>query len=248
MKNKTFNNQQTAKSQKELESKGLAETYQKNAVAVINKPTGMSSMTCVKQVKRLLNVNKAGHLGTLDPFATGVLVVALNKATKLFEKHLGSNKVYRAVFKFGVQTDTLDSEGKIEKQQSVNITKQQVQSALKNFVGTQNQMPPVFSAKKIKGKKAYQLARQGKTVTLKPKEITIYNFALLNEIEKNTFLFEITCSSGTYIRSIVRDLAKALSTVGTMVGLVRLASGKFTLDQATNLNSLNTDNLIEVEI
>jgi tRNA pseudouridine55 synthase len=222
--------------------------YEKSAVAVINKPTGMSSMTCVKRVQRIIGAKKAGHLGTLDPLASGVLVVALNKATKLFERHLGANKVYRAVFKFGVQTETFDSEGKIDKLEDVNITQQQVELAIKDFVGDFEQMPPAYSAKKINGKKAYELARAGQTVTLKTKKITISNFTYLSEIEKNTFLFEISCSSGTYVRSIARDLAKKLGTVGTMVGLVRLSSGEYNLSQAANLDDLTESDLIEVII
>lgn len=222
--------------------------YTKNAVAVINKPTGMNSMTCVKKVKAILSVNKAGHLGTLDPLASGVLVVALNKATKLFESHLKDVKTYRAVFKFGLQTTTFDSEGEIEIRENVDIKKQNVENILKYLIGSYEQMPPAYSAKKIGGKKAYELARAGKEVNLKTKLVTIFEFKLLDELEKNTFLFEIKCSSGTYIRSLARDLAKELGTVGVMVGLVRTSAGEYNLEHAVTLEQLKQENLIEVEI
>lgn len=221
--------------------------YTKNAIAVINKPTGMNSLRCVKTVQRKLGAKKAGHLGTLDPLATGVLVVALNNATKLFEQHLGARKVYKAVFKFGVSTTTLDSEGEIEKREEVEVTAEQINNVLGEFVGEINQMPPAFSAKKIKGKKAYELARAGKKVELKPKKITIFNFNLITQIEKNTFLFEMDVSSGTYIRSLVRDLAEKLGTVGTMVALVRTSSGEYTLSQAVTIDEVAPQHLIEVD-
>lgn len=222
--------------------------YLKNAVAVINKPTGMNSMTCVKRVQRLLGAKKAGHLGTLDPLASGVLVVALNKATKLFEAHLKDTKTYRAVFKFGIETTTFDSEGDINVLQEVEIEREQVESVLKNLVGAYEQMPPAYSAKKIGGKKAYELAREGKVVELKTKLVTVFQFDLLNQLEKNTFLFEIKCSSGTYIRSLARDLAKELGTVGVMVGLVRVEAGPYNLSQAVNLEELTLNSLLEIEI
>lgn len=224
--------------------------YLKNAVAVVNKPTGMNSMTCVKRVQRMLGAKKAGHLGTLDPLASGVLVVALNKATKLFESHLKDSKTYKAIFKFGAQTTTFDSEGDIVVLQDVNILPQQVKNAVEKFVGEYDQMPPAYSAKKIGGKKAYELAREGKTPELKTKRITVHGFEYLDQLEKNTFLFEISCSSGTYIRSLARDLAKELGTVGVMVGLVRTVAGPYKIEQAINLEDLEkqTQNLIEIEI
>lgn len=222
--------------------------YTKSAIAIINKPTGMNSMTCVKRVQRILGGKKAGHLGTLDPLASGVLVVALNRATKLFEAHLKDTKVYRAVFKFGIQTTTFDSEGEIEIKQNVDISKEKVESVLKNLTGSYEQMPPAYSAKKIGGKKAYELARAGQEVKLKTKLVTVFEFKLLDKLEKNTFLFEIKCSSGTYIRSLARDLANELGTVGVMVGLVRTSTGEFDLSKAVTLEQLTQESLIEIEI
>lgn len=222
--------------------------FLKNAVAVINKPTGMNSMTCVKKVQKLLGAKKAGHLGTLDPLASGVLLVALNKATKLFDAHLKDTKVYRAVFKFGIETTTFDSEGEIMVNQKVDITEEAILKVLNNLVGEYDQMPPAYSAKKINGKKAYELARAGQEVVLKTKLVTIYHFKLLQKLEKNTFLFEIKCSSGTYIRSLARDLANQLDTVGVMVGLVRTSAGEYDLTQAITLEELNANKVVEIDI
>ena len=215
-----------------------------NGVVILNKPTGMNSMSAVKRVQRMLGAAKAGHLGTLDPLASGVLPVALGKATKLFESHLKDGKTYRAIFKFGIQTDTVDSEGSVLQQEDVSITKELIKSKLSDFVGEFDQMPPIYSAKKVNGKKAYELARAGKEVVLKPKRISIYQFDLIDELDKNTFLFEIKCSSGTYIRSCCTDLAKSLSTVGVMVGLVRTKSGNYDIENSVTLEELLTKNCL----
>lgn len=217
-----------------------------NGIVILNKPTGMNSLTAVKKVQKFFNVKKAGHLGTLDPYASGVLVVALNKATKNFEKHLNDKKVYRAIFKFGYETTTLDSEGEITKKQEVDITEEKIMQVLPQMVGKFDQIPPIYSAKKVNGKKAYELARAGKEVVLKPKPIEIYKFNLIDKLEKNTFLFEIECSAGTYIRSCVRDLAEKLSTCGVMVGLVRIVAGNWKIENSVELSSLNFDSIIEI--
>ena len=206
----------------------------------------MNSMSAVNRVKHILNVKKAGHLGTLDPFATGVLPIAIGKATKLFDSHLKDGKTYRAIFKFGVETDTFDSDGKILKEENVSISKQQVESVLGRMVGVIDQMPPAFSAKKIDGKRAYELAREGKEVVLNPKTITIYSFDLVSELDTNTFLFEIRCSSGTYIRSCCRDLAKELNTIAVMVGLVRTQSGSYDISNSILLDEVTEEMLQKI--
>lgn len=205
-------------------------------------------MKAVKKVQHALQADKAGHLGTLDPLGTGVLVVALGKATKLFEKHLTVNKTYKAIFKFGIETDTFDSDGKITNEQECDIDLDSVKNACKTLVGKQAQLPPRYSAKKINGKKAYELARNDQEFVLKPKEIEIFKFDCLEQVEKNTFLFEIDCSAGTYIRSCCRDLAEKLGTVGTMVAIIRTKSGEYTIDQSVTYENLSLDNVLKVEI
>ena len=209
-----------------------------DGIVVLNKPTGMNSMRAVKQVQHTLDAKKAGHMGTLDPMGSGVLLVALGKATKLFDKHLKDQKTYRTVFQFGFQTDTLDCDGTITDTNDVVVTKQQLLALCPKFVGEFDQMPPVYSAKKINGKNAYQLARSGKDIELKPKRITIFDFQLVDQLDTNTFLFQVSCSSGTYIRSHCRDVAYALGTFGTMSAIVRTKVGEFDISQSVTLDNL----------
>jgi len=209
-----------------------------NGILNINKPKGISSNAVLTKIKKRFNIKKIGHLGTLDPMAEGVLPITIGKATRLFDLFLKKDKTYFATFTFGIETDTLDSEGKITKQNSALVKKEEIEKVLQEFTGNIMQVPPKFSAKNVNGKRAYQLARNEEEFTLSPKEVTIYNIELKEEIEKNTFTFFIHCSSGTYIRSIVRDIANKLNTVGYMSALTRLSSGNFKLESSVNLNTL----------
>lgn len=222
--------------------------FEKNGIIVLNKPTGMSSSLAVQIIKRTIKPNKVGHLGTLDPLGTGILLIAVNKATKLFDEYLNKDKIYKAVFYFGKETDTLDSEGKIIKSIDVNISLNQVNEISKKFEGEFEQLPPQYSAKKINGKKAYELARQGKQVPLKTRRVKIYSCKVLSQMAKNTFMFEIKCSSGTYIRSICRDIAKELSTYGTMLAIIRTTCGIYTLNDSCTLEDIKNNNYKFYEI
>lgn len=192
-----------------------------NGILLLDKPKGISSNCAVNIVKKCVKADKAGHLGTLDVAGHGLLPVTLGKATKLFDYFLNKDKVYQASFKFGVETDTFDLEGKVVKTDDKIICEEDVLSVIPKLIGKQLQMPPAYSAKKIKGRKAYDLAREGKEVKLTPKEIEIYDLKLLKKIGENEFLFEIHCSSGTYIRSLCRDMAQLLSTCGVMSDIIR---------------------------
>ena len=165
--------------------------FERNGIIVLNKPTGMSSSLAVQVVKKILKPNKIGHLGTLDPLGTGVLLLAVNKATKLFDEYLNKTKTYRAIFSFGFETDTLDSEGKIINKNDVKISIDQVRNIAKQFVGEFDQIPPKYSAKKINGKNAYELARAGKEFELRTRHIVIYSCDVLYQVKENTFMFEI---------------------------------------------------------
>ena len=216
--------------------------FEKNGIIVLNKPTGMSSSLAVQIVKRTLKPNKIGHLGTLDPLGTGMLMLALNKSTKLFDEYLKKNKTYKAVFYFGKETDTLDSEGEVINKNNVDISLEQVKDVVKQFVGDFDQLPPLYSAKKINGKKAYELARQGKDVELKTRRVSIHKCDVLYEVSKNTFMFEIYCSSGTYIRSICRDIAYRLSTYGTMLSIIRTTCGDYSISDSCTLEEIKSGN------
>lgn len=222
--------------------------FEKNAIINLNKPTGMSSFLAVKKVARLLGVKKAGHMGTLDPLGTGVLLVGVNKGTKLFDEYLKKIKTYVAVFHFGYETDTLDSEGSIINQNDTVVTENDIREILPVFVGRQLQMPPAFSAKKINGKKACDLARKGEAVELKPKEIEIYKIDLIRSFGNNNFQFEITCSSGTYVRSICRDIACKLSTYGTMLSIIRTKCGSFDISNSCTLADIQNEKISYLEI
>lgn len=211
----------------------------------IYKPCGMSSNFVLTLLKRNLNISKMGHMGTLDPLACGVLPVMVNKGTKLFDFYLNKTKVYRAVFTFGKQTNTLDSEGEVVNLTNIIPKKTEIEKAIPNFIGKFAQIPPVFSAKKVNGKKAYDLARHGEIVELKPKEIEIFDFKLIHQINKESYLFEIKCSSGTYIRSIARDLGEYLNTCAYMSALIRTDSGEFNILNSTFVKSLTNDNVFD---
>ena len=218
-----------------------------NGIININKPSGVSSNKVVSIIKKTFNQKKVGHLGTLDPLASGVLPVCIGKATRLFDLYLNKTKEYVAEFTFSIETDTLDSEGKIINQIDYVPSIDEIKNALKNFIGKINQLPPKFSAKNINGKRAYQLAKSGEDFELKPKEVEIYSFELLKQINENTFEFLISCSSGTYIRSLARDLGFACKTCAYMSKLTRTKAGEFKLDDAVNLDEIKQDNIVPLE-
>ena len=187
-------------------------------------------------------------MGTLDPYGTGVLLVGVNKGTKLFDEYLKKTKTYVAVFHFGYETDTLDSEGQIIKENDVKVNSDSINEALKSFIGKQNQMPPQYSAKKVNGQKACDIARNGGSVELKSKEIEIYDIKLIREFADNNFQFEIICSAGTYIRSICRDLAYKLSTYGTMISIIRTKCGVFCIENSCTLEDISCGNVKYLEV
>lgn len=209
-----------------------------NGILLLDKPKGISSNTAVNIVKKSVGASKAGHLGTLDVAGHGLLPVTLGKSTKLFDYFLNKDKVYEAIFDFGIETTTLDLEGDVIARDNKIITKEQVLSTIPKFIGKYNQMPPQYSAKKINGEKAYDLARRGDVANLKPKLIEIYNLELLEELGNNRFLFRIHCSSGTYIRSLARDMSRELSTCGLMSDIIRTRCGVLCLENSFSLEDV----------
>lgn len=215
-----------------------------NGFINIYKPSGITSTAVVRKIKKKFKLKKIGHLGTLDPLACGVLGLAVGKATKMFDYFLEKRKTYHAVFSFGYETNTLDSTGEVIEETTVIPNKSEVIKALSCFIGKTDQMPPKFSAKHIDGTRAYELARLGKDFKLQPKQIEIFNFKLLSQINKTDFKFEIECSSGTYIRSICRDLAYKLNSLATMTFLERTENGVFKIQNSIHLEEfLKNDKL-----
>ena len=207
----------------------------------VYKPAGMTSSRVVTTIKKKFHIDKIGHMGTLDPIAEGVLPLAIGKATRMFDYFLSKVKTYVVTFEFGYTTDTLDSAGVKTEESDVMPSIDKVLSSIKLMCGKSMQLPPKYSAKKVNGAKAYDLARAGVEFELKPKEIDISRFELLEHNGKQ-FSFVIECSSGTYIRAIGRDLADLIGTPVCMIKLVRVESGIFN----TN-NSISLDDLLNLD-
>lgn len=214
----------------------------RHGLLVIDKPVGPTSMQVVARVKRCLGLRKAGHTGTLDPIASGVLPVCLGAATRLAGMFLATDKVYRTELQLGVRTDTCDAEGQILDQSPLppDLTVASLDALLEQWRGTIEQVPPAFSALKVKGRRAYELARQGKAVELAPRQVTIARLEL--EAWDPPFL-TLLCevSKGTYIRALIRDIGDALGCGAHMTALRRLRVGRFSLDQAVSLEALQED-------
>lgn len=192
-----------------------------DGIIVVNKPSGCTSHDIVSKIRKSLKLKKVGHTGTLDPLATGVLPILLGNATKLSKYLINHDKEYVATIKLGVKTETGDIEGSIIDEQKVPLfTEEQIIEALNSFVGKQKQMPPMYSAIKVNGKKLYEYARNGEKIEVTPRDIEIYNISFLQYID-NKIKFKVSCSKGTYIRSLCEDIAQKLNTVGTMENLER---------------------------
>ena len=208
----------------------------------VNKPSGVSSGYVVQKIKRLTGM-PCGHMGTLDPLASGVLPVAVGNAARLFDYLLQKKKQYVATFRFGVTSDTLDSTGELAFSNPYVPTEEELQQATHALIGEVMQLPPKYSAKCVNGKRGYQLAREGKDFELSPKKVVIEKIELLERVSEDSFRFLIDCGGGTYIRSIARDLAQSCSAVGLMSALCRTQSGMFTLDTAVDLEILTPENI-----
>lgn len=212
-----------------------------SGIIVINKPKDLTSRDVVNIISKNLNIKKVGHNGTLDPLATGVLVICFGKYTKLNDLLTSHEKEYIAEVTLGLETDTLDITGKILNKNTPHITKEEIIKALKNFEKTYNQEVPKYSAVKVSGKKLYEYAREGKEVILPKKEVTIYQNELLSFTE-NKFTFKTKVSKGTYIRSLIRDILASLNETGTMSNLKRTKQGIFKLEDSYTLDDIKQGN------
>lgn len=212
-------------------------------ILLINKDKGFTSHDVVALCRKHLGLKKIGHTGTLDPMARGVLPILVGKATKISDYLMGQDKVYEGTMQFGYRTDTLDADGEIL-ETCVNklFNKEDILDSMKVFTGKIDQVPPMYSAIKIKGKKLYEYARQGQEVERKTRQVEIYSFELL-DLSEDRLSFRVSCSSGTYIRSLVNDLAKELKSLATLTDLNRVQVGNFSLDQCHSILDLKEGKL-----
>ncbi len=203
----------------------------------ILKPPGMTSHDVVSVIRKKLKIKKVGHTGTLDPNAAGVLPICVGQATKVSQYLLDSDKKYRTELTLGIETDTEDIYGTIINKSSVESTKEEIEKAILSFIGTYDQIPPMYSAIKIKGKKLYELARKGIEVERKPRTVTILSIDNI-KIKNNKAIFDVLCSKGTYIRTLCKDIGDLLGCGGTMSFLLRTNSSEFDLDTAITIEEL----------
>ena len=219
-----------------------------DGVILINKEKGISSFGVVAKIRKILNIKKVGHTGTLDPEATGLLPILIGNGTKISKYLIEHDKTYIAKLKFGIKTDTADSEGEVIKKDNFKLDKKDEKLYIEifnSFIGKMSQFPPKYSAIKVNGKKLYEYARENKDVEIKPREIEIYSIKILYiNYDENEIDFEVSCSKGTYIRTLCEDIAKKLKTCGYMKELKRTRIDNFKLEDAITLEELeqNKDN------
>ena len=208
-----------------------------DGILVIRKEKGYTSHDVVAKLRGILHMKKIGHTGTLDPAAEGVLPVALGKGTRLVELLTEKEKTYEAVLRLGVSTDTQDMTGAVLSEKPVTVTEEEVREAVGSFVGEQQQVPPMYSALKVNGKKLYELAREGKTIERKPRPVVFYEIRIL-DMELPLVRISVTCSKGTYIRTLCNDIGEKLGCGGAMEELLRTRSGNFTLEESMTLSQV----------
>lgn len=209
-----------------------------NGVINIKKEKGFTSHDVVAIVRRTLQIKKVGHTGTLDPDAEGVLPICIGKATKLSEMIMNGNKTYVATLKLGATTTTEDSTGEIIEEKPVDFNEEKIREAINKYIGDIEQIPPMYSALKVDGRKLYELAREGQEVTRKARKVTINNINILKFLPPNSVEIEIECSKGTYVRTLCADIGKELGCGGHMATLVRTATGDFSINDSITLDEL----------
>jgi len=209
-----------------------------SGLLLVDKPIGITSFKLVHIIKKIFNVKKVGHCGTLDPLASGLMIVLVGKYTKFQDKFMKQDKVYYAEIKLGLKTDSGDLDGKIISQSDFShVTKELIKTACKSFVGKINQIPPMYSALKVNGQKLYELARKGIIIDRKPREITIYSIDLI-DYKNDTFSIRVKCSSGTYIRTLAEDIGTKLNTDTVLTKLVREQIGNYKLSNAASIDTI----------
>ena len=212
-----------------------------NGIIIINKEQGLTSRDVVNKLIKILNTKKIGHTGTLDPIAKGVLVVTVGRATKLCELLTSEYKEYIATMKLGIETDTLDITGNTIKEKEYNVNVDKIKEVLNSFLGKSIQEVPKYSAIKINGKKLYEYARNNINIEVPKREIDIKSIDLIS-YKEDTITFKCTVSKGTYIRSLIRDIAYKLNTVGTMTDLIRTKQGNFAIENSNTIEDIENNN------
>ena len=218
-----------------------------DGLLIFDKEKGITSHDLVYKVRKKLGIKKVGHTGTLDPMATGVLVISIGKGTKTSDYILSSDKVYEAKIKLGVLTDSYDITGKILEEEDVNFTEEEIKDALIKLTGKISQRPPIYSALKVNGKKLYEYAREGKDVEIKKRDVEIYKIELLDFNGKDEFTILTKVSEGAYIRSLANDLGRSLGTFGTLTELRRTRSGSFKIEDAIKVSDFERSSLDEIK-
>lgn len=213
---------------------------EKAGILLVNKPSGITSHDLVMKIRRKLHTQKVGHTGTLDPLASGVMMLTVGKATKILPYIVEHDKEYVAELKLGIRTDTSDITGNIvEERDVVPVSEEEIRQAMSEMTGEQKQIPPMYSAKKVNGRKLYELAREDIVIERDPVDINIYELKLLDFNGNDEIRFRIRCSSGTYVRTVCEDLSRKLGNVGTMKSLVRTAIDRYTLKDCQELENID---------
>ncbi len=210
-----------------------------DGVVNVNKPLGITSHDVVYKLRKILNIKKIGHTGTLDPDAEGVLPMCVGRGTKLAEELTAKEKQYLAQLTLGIVTDTQDISGEVLKTYPVTASEEEIREAVMSFVGDIEQIPPMYSAIKVNGKKLYELAREGKTIEMPPRPVTIYSIEIKElDLENKKVSFLVDCSKGTYIRTLCHDIGEKLGCGGVMSALKRTKSGRFHIDDAYTIQQI----------
>lgn len=217
-----------------------------DGILIIDKPQDFTSFDVVAKVRKALHTKSVGHTGTLDPLATGVLVVCVGKATKLVQYLTCENKKYEAEMKFGIQTDTGDITGKVIFEKEYDLTLEKINEVISKFIGEQKQVPPMYSALKVNGKKLYEYAREGIEIERESRDIRIDSIENVS-FENDTLKFTVACSKGTYIRTLCEDIAIELGTCGTMTNLRRVQTGEFEIENAISVDEISEEKVISIE-
>ncbi|MBE6115950.1 MAG: tRNA pseudouridine(55) synthase TruB [Erysipelotrichaceae bacterium] len=213
-----------------------------NGILLVNKPQGITSFKLVEKVRRMLGNEKAGHTGTLDPLASGLMMLTIGKATKILPYIVSHTKEYVAVLKLGFSTDTLDVTGTVTaEKETVPIDKAQVEKVLKEFLGKSQQLPPMYSAKKVNGRKLYEYARNNVEIERKPADIEIFEIELIS-IDNDEIRFRTLCSAGTYIRTLCQEIAYKLNNEGCMKELIRSGIDRYSLEDSYTLDDIEKGN------